>query len=125
MYTERIHKAVMYAAKAHAGQTRKGNDIPYIYHPMEFVTDRLILRPWFESDAESLFNYAKDSKVGPIAGWPVHTSVENSKEIINGVLSNDETYAVCLKEDNAAIGSIGLMQPNCKEFKDTEMEIGY
>ena len=92
---------------------------------MEFVTDRLILRSWFESDAESLFNYAKDSKVGPIAGWPVHTSVENSKEIINGVLSNDETYAVCLKEDNAAIGSIGLMQPNCKEFKDTEMEIGY
>lgn len=37
MYTERIHKAVMFAAKAHAGQTRKGNDIPYIYHPMEVL----------------------------------------------------------------------------------------
>lgn len=37
MYTERIHKAVMYAEKAHAGQTRKGNDIPYIYHPMEVL----------------------------------------------------------------------------------------
>lgn len=37
MYSERIHKAVMFAAKAHAGQTRKGNDIPYIYHPMEVL----------------------------------------------------------------------------------------
>ena len=35
MYSERIHNAVMFATKAHTGQTRKGNDIPYIYHPME------------------------------------------------------------------------------------------
>ena len=34
MYSERIHKAVMFATKAHVGQTRKGNNIPYIYHPM-------------------------------------------------------------------------------------------
>ena len=44
-----------------------------------------------------------------IPGWPVHTSVDNSREIINGVLSTDETYAVCLKEDNRAIGSIGMI----------------
>ena len=37
-------------------------------------TDRLILRPWDEADAEYLYNYAKDNRVGPIAGWPVHTS---------------------------------------------------
>lgn len=35
---------------------------------MELSTERLILRPWQESDAESLFEYAKDSAVGPIAG---------------------------------------------------------
>lgn len=33
---------------------------------MEFITDRLILRPWHESDAESLYRYAKDPEVGPI-----------------------------------------------------------
>ena len=48
---------------------------------------RLILRPWTEADAESLYEYAKDPRVGPIAGWPVHTSVENSREIIKNVLS--------------------------------------
>ena len=37
MYSERIHKAVMFATKAHIGQTRKSNDIPYIYHPMEVL----------------------------------------------------------------------------------------
>ena len=50
------------------------------------MTERLILRPWKESDAESLFEYAKDPKVGPIAGWPVHTSVNDSLNIIKNVL---------------------------------------
>lgn len=59
---------------------------------MELITERLILRPWKETDAESLYKYAKDPAVGPIAGWPVHTSVENSLEIIRNVLSADETY---------------------------------
>lgn len=65
---------------------------------MIFETERLILRPWEETDAESLYEYAKDDRIGPIAGWPVHTSVENSREIIKTVLSAPETYAVCLKE---------------------------
>ena len=46
------------------------------------TTKRLILRPWEEADAESLYQYAKDPDVCPSAGWPVHTSVENSKAII-------------------------------------------
>ena len=31
-------------------------------------TERLTLRQWSEADAESLFEYAKDPDVGPIAG---------------------------------------------------------
>ena len=78
---------------------------------MVFETERLILRPWEDEDAESLYEYAKDPEVGPIAGWPPHTSVEYSGQIIRDVLSADETYAVCLREDNRAIGSIGLISP--------------
>ncbi|MDY5436235.1 GNAT family N-acetyltransferase [Peptostreptococcus porci] len=95
---------------------------------MQFTTKRLILRPWLESDAESLFEYAKDPSVGPIAGWPVHTSVENSLEIIRGVLSAEGTYAVCLKKDNRAIGSIGLIpasKSNTTKIGENEMEIGF
>ena len=46
-------------------------------------TERLILRPWTEADAEELYRYAQDPRIGPIAGWPPHTSVENSREIIS------------------------------------------
>ncbi|MBO4980921.1 MAG: GNAT family N-acetyltransferase [Lachnospiraceae bacterium] len=94
---------------------------------MEFQTERLLLRPWKEADAESLYEYAKDPAVGPIAGWPVHISVENSLDIIRNVLSAPETYAVCLKEDGRAIGSIGLISPMQSHTKaaDDEMEIGY
>ena len=78
---------------------------------MIFVTKRLLLRPWHESDAESLYEYAKDPDIGPAAGWPPHVSVENSREVIKTVLSEPETYAVCLISDNRAIGSIGFHEP--------------
>ena len=45
-----------------------------------------------------------------IAGWPVHTSVENSLEIIRGVLSEPETYAVVLKETGLPVGSVELCE---------------
>ena len=52
---------------------------------MILETKRLILRPWEERDANDLFQYASHPEVGPNAGWPVHTSVENSREIIKSV----------------------------------------
>ena len=62
-----------------------------------------------------------------LTGWPVHTSVENSREIIRDVFSAEETYAVCLKEDRRAIGSIGLIPPEQTQVAvpPTEMEIGF
>lgn len=72
------------------------------------VTDRLILRRWRQEDAEDLYRYAKDPEVGPIAGWPPHKSVEESREIIRSVLSGPEAWAICLKEDGRAIGAIEL-----------------
>lgn len=91
---------------------------------MILKTDRLILRPWCEDDAEELYKYAKDPDVGPPAGWPPHTSVENSRDIIRNVLSDKETYAVCLKESGKPIGSIGLHHNDLAE-KDDEYELGY
>ena len=61
---------------------------------MELKTDRLLLRPWRESDAESLYEYARNPAVGPAAGWPPHTNIADSRRVIREVLSADETYAV-------------------------------
>lgn len=88
-------------------------------------TERLILRPWEAKDAAELYEYAKDDRVGPIAGWPVHTSVENSREIIKNVLSKEGTYAVVLKETILPVGSIGLMtgKESNLDISDTEAEL--
>ena len=94
---------------------------------MILETNRLILRPWEESDAENLLKYASHPDVGPIAGWAVHTSVENSREIIRSVLSAPETYAVVLKETGQPVGSIGLMLGKASNIglPYSEGEIGY
>ncbi len=90
-------------------------------------TERLILRPFEESDAESLYKYAKDPDIGPMAGWKPHKSVEESREIIRTVLSKGETYAVCLCSDNMVIGSISLMLNGETDMtdRDDECELGF
>lgn len=91
-------------------------------------TKRLILRPWEEEDAEILYQYAKDPEVGPRAGWPVHTSVENSREIIRDVLAAPETYAVVLKKTGEPVGSVGLKigrESGIQGMEPDEAEIGY
>lgn len=94
---------------------------------MYLETKRLILRPWQESDAEQLYEYAKNPEVGSAAGWSVHTSVENSRQIICEVLAVPENYAVCLKEQNLLIGSIGLKMGTDTDMTDREdeCELGY
>ncbi len=89
-------------------------------------TKRLILRPWRQEDAESLYEYAKDPAVGPPAGWPPHADVEASRKIIRDVLSAPETYAVCQK-DHRCIGSIGLKLKGSTDMteRDDECELGY
>ncbi|MGJ3352486.1 GNAT family N-acetyltransferase [Providencia sp. Je.9.19] len=83
---------------------------------MILYTDRLVLRPWQETDAEYLYLYAKDPQIGPIAGWPPHQSVKQSAEIIRTIFMRDEVYAVTLKEDNLAIGLIGLSMSQDSNF---------
>ena len=91
-------------------------------------TERLFLRPWQETEADILFKYASDPDIGPIAGWPPHTSVENSLEIIRTVFSAPETYAVVLKDTGEPVGSCGIMFADglhSATMKPGEAEIGY
>jgi len=90
-------------------------------------TERLIMRPWHTDDAPSLFEYASDERIGLAAGWPPHTSVEHSQEIIQTVFSRPLAYAVTLKQDNTAIGLAALLMGKDSNFDiaDDEAEIAY
>ena len=90
-------------------------------------TERLILRRWEDSDAESLFEYAADPDVGPIAGWPPHQTIEESRDVIKNVFNGKEAYAICLKTDDRAIGAIELKLNGHTDLtdRDDECELGY
>ena len=90
-------------------------------------TERLILRPWRESDAEALFKYASDPEVGPRAGWPPHKSVEESLEIIKNVFSCEGMWAVELKGSSEAIGCVGYLPAagSNLDIDDDQCEVGY
>lgn len=72
-------------------------------------TNRLILRPFKITDLDDFFEYASVEGVGEMAGWHHHESIEKTKEILNEFISEDKTFAICLKEkNNKVIGSLGV-----------------
>ena len=101
-------------------------EIMYICLVMQ--TERILLRPWKDSDAEALYKYASDPEVGPRAGWPPHKSVEESLEIIRTVFNDaTNTWAIELKETGEAIGAMGY-GPSCScnlPAREGEPLIGY
>jgi len=90
-------------------------------------TERLILRRFVDADAESLFEYARDPDVGPIAGWPPHQNVEESLHVIRHVFSDEACYAICEKGVDRVIGAISLKLNGHTDMteKDDECELGY
>ena len=90
-------------------------------------TNKIILRPWLESDAETLFKYASDPDVGPRAGWPPHQSVEESLEVIRTVFNNENIWAIELKELGEAIGAMGYLpcEGNNLPSREGEQLVGY
>ena len=78
-------------------------------------TDRIILRPWRDSDAPALYKWASDPDVGPRAG------------IRTVFCDATNTWAIELKETGEAIGAMGY-GPSCNcnlPARDGEPLIGY
>ena len=95
---------------------------------MKMETERILLRPWQDSDAETLFKYASNPDVGSRAGWPPHKSVEESLEVIRNVFNKDTTtWAIVLKETDEVIGAMGYgASCDCKlPTREGEPIVGY
>lgn len=69
-------------------------------------TDRLILRPWQESDLEDLYEYARVDGVGQMAGWKPHESKQTSQRILDSFIHGKKTFA--LEYAGKVIGSLGI-----------------
>lgn len=96
----------------------------------KIVTERLILRPFEYSDLDDFYEYASVEGVGEMAGWKHHESREESQKILDLFIREDKTFAICLKENNKVIGSLGVekygMEDKFSEFFDYNgRELGF
>lgn len=90
-------------------------------------TERILLRPWREEDAEALYRHASDPEVGPRAGWSPHKSVDESRNIILTLFANDHTWAIVQKESREPIGCICYYTPDESNIGigPNDAEVGY
>lgn len=93
-------------------------------------TDRLILRPFEETDLDDFYEYASVEGVGEMAGWKHHEDKGKTKEILDLFISEDKTFAICLKDNGKVIGSLGVekygLEDKLTEFFDYKgRELGY
>ena len=110
-----------------------GNRVECVYRKEEtgnepdapIETDRLLLRPFRESDAEAFFECCQNPNIGNNAGWKPHRSLEESQEILRSVfISQPGIWAITLKEDGRLIGSVGIIPDPKRENPQARM-LGY
>ena len=87
-------------------------------------TEKLLLRPFEETDLEEFYENSKNPKVGPMAGWAPHTNKEESQRILNMFIEEKEVWAIVNKENNRLIGSVGLHNDRLRSAEDIKM-LGY
>lgn len=87
-------------------------------------TERLILRPFKQSDLRDFNEYASVPGVGEMAGWKHHETIEKTQEILDLFIQEDKTFAIVFKKNNKVIGSLGVEEYGLEE-KLTEFENYY
>lgn len=88
----------------------------------EILTERLILRPLKWTDTEDFYEYAKDSKVGPPAGWKPHANKLETLGIIKSLKSTGNVRAI--EFDGKMIGTVSLPEDDKRQGLKARM-IGY
>ena len=76
------------------------------------------LRYFNNDDLSDLYDYAKNKNVSEKAGWKYHESLEESKEVLNKFIQQDE---LAIEYNNKVIGSIGHFNPIKEDLEGIEI----
>lgn len=91
-------------------------------------TERLILRPWRQSDLEDLYTYASEDGVGELAGWVHHRDREETQAVLDSFIGQKKAFALELKETGHVVGSLGIEEYDAQVFDEPRLygrELGY
>jgi ribosomal-protein-alanine N-acetyltransferase len=83
------------------------------WRPPILETDRLVLRPFEEADAEPLFLLASNPNVTRFTLWEHHQKIADTEMFVRDYArcryleGVPEPYAVCLKNNRQIIGAVG------------------
>ncbi|WP_180326730.1 GNAT family N-acetyltransferase [Raoultibacter phocaeensis] len=95
------------------------------------TTERLVLRAFCLADADDVFAYSSDPRIGHDAGWPQHRSLDDSRSFITDIASQGHVWAIIPREtatecnpEGTVIGSIGLI-PDPARSLDSVLMLGY
>jgi len=76
---------------------------------MQIETERLLMRPIVDYDADDVLEYCSEPNVGPNAGWKPHENIEETRDIMNKLMVGKENvFGIVLKGIDKMIGSITL-----------------
>ena len=105
-------------------------NINFKLNGLTLESERLILRPFQESDLKDFYEYASVEGVGEMAGWSHHKSIEETKKILDMFIEGDHDFAIVLKENGKLVGSVGVkeygMEGALSEFFDYRgCELGF
>ncbi len=93
---------------------------------MILETERLLIRNVSAEDADDIFEYAQDADTGPRAGWPPHTTIEDTKKVMEKWLDPnnvEKIYVLVDKKAGKVIGTIGVVHIN-ERVKDDKNTFG-
>ena len=86
-------------------------------------TERLLLRTLEMADAEDIFEWVSDPQVTAFLFWRAHQSIEDSRDFISWVTTDDfACWGVVLTENNKVIGNCFLHNVN---FEHKRAEIAF
>ena len=87
-------------------------------------TPRLRLRPWVSTDALSLFELARDPRIGMLCGWKPYEHIDDAYDALSTFLAAPDSYAVTLASTGELVGSIAL-RIDTDSPEATVADIGY
>lgn len=95
-------------------------------HPLQFESDRLLMRLIEPEDAPAIFEFAKVPEIARDMGWQPHPSVQHTRECIlfwreTGWLS----FSIVLKETGKVIGTIGIETDALRRALPSVRSLGY